>query len=202
MPNPDAMLVQTLQKYQQLTQKIERIRDDIGLIDEKKQKAAQPVSPVPFSRGSIITVEQQWQSAVPVPPTPRPLEHEVGDLEQQQKAVTVFQHTFPTSVYPSPATFIDKAPVQENPPSHSFSSSPSSPQFKVNSSHFRMPLSNVGLCTIIHGGHAQPPANDETDDDFQLLVSQIFEPSKEDGDSYSVLLSNELEEEFMNPICF
>jgi hypothetical protein len=219
MPNPDAMLVQTLRKYQQLTQKIARIRDNISLIDEKKQTATQPVSPAPVPLGSIITVGQHWQSAVPGPPSSRPLEHEVGDPEQQQNAVTVFQHTFPTSVYPSPVTFVDKAPAQENPPTHSLSSSPSSPQFKVplsnvglctiidgghapppanddmdddykvpvqenppshslssspSSPQFKVPLSNVGLCTIIHGGHAPPPANDEMDDDFQLLVSQIL----------------------------
>ena len=159
-----------------------------------------------FIRGSVSGLERIQRVEVRTSNSSkiRPPERRIRDLEQQQKAtVTVFQHTFPTSVYPSPMTFFDNVPVQENPPSHSFSSSPSSRQFKFNGSLLRMPLSNVGQGPIIPGGHLQPPANDEMIDDFQILVSQIFEPSKEDGDSYSViLLSNELEEEFMNPISF
>ena len=203
--NSNAMLVQALQKYQQLTQKIARIRDTIRLIDESKQKAAQPVSPASCQLGSLIgTVEQRWQPAVPMPSFLRPPEHEIRELEQQQKAkVTVFQHTLPPSVYPSPVTFVDNSPIQENQPYHSsFSSSPSSQQFKVNSTYPHAHLSNFGHGAIIHGGRVQPPTNDEIDDDFQLLVSQIFKPPEDDGDSYSVLLSNELEEEFMNPINF
>ena len=208
VPSSDPMLVQTLQKYNQITQKIARIHDKIRLIDEKKEKAAQLVPPTPFPQGIILrTVEQCWQSAVPTPPSSRPPEHEIWDLEQQQKAkVAVFQHTLPTPVNPSPVIFVDNAPVQENPPYLSFPSSPSSPQSMVNSSHLRELMSSVGKGTIIPGGHVQPPANDKMDDHFQLLVSQIFEPFDEsscDCDSCcSVMLSDDLEGGLMDPNSF
>ena len=176
-----ARLDKTLEEYHKITQKIARVNDKIRLIDEMKQKAAlQPVSAEPFSRGDIIrSVEQQQEVKVPS-----------------------LQQMLPTSVYPWPVTFVDNAPVWENPPYHSsFSSSPSSPQFDANSSNLHALLSNVGQ-GIIHGEHVQLPLSDGMDDDFHFFASQIFEPSKVDGDSNSVLLSNELEEEFMNPISF
>jgi hypothetical protein len=209
--DPDAMLAETRQKYHSITTQKNEHSDKIRLIiDEKNQNAAaQPVSPAPFPPGGIIgTVEQCRQPVAPMPPSSRPPEHEIRELvEQQQEAkVTLFQHRLPTSVYPSPVTFIDNAPVQENFAFHpSLSYLPLFPQLKLNSSHLRVFMSNVGEGPIVQGERFQPPQNDGIDNDFQLFASQFFESSQErpiDGDVGPSQLSDEVEKEFMNPICF
>ena len=51
-----------------------------------------------------------------MPPSSLLADHEIWDFDEQQKAkVNVFhQKLLNTSVYPSPVTFVDNAPVREN----------------------------------------------------------------------------------------
>jgi hypothetical protein len=204
MSGSDALLFRALQEKNQLltqkiarlrTQKIVRLRDKImsRLIDERIQNAARPMSPTPCPPGRIIRAEEQRrQSEALMSSSPLPPEHDSRDPKHQgNEGAPAFHVTAPAFVHPSPVAFADNAPVQENAPYHSFSSSSSWP------SRGCAPLSNVGQGTILHRRHIQPPApNYDADDEFKHLVSQIFEPSQDS------LSSNELEEEFVNTISF
>ncbi|KAL3816220.1 hypothetical protein ACHAXA_000743 [Cyclostephanos tholiformis] len=216
MPNYEAVLVQALKKYQQYTQNM-ALPPDRSRPVEKKLKVAVPMTPPPFPQGSLIrTAEQRHWSVVSMPPSSHPPENDSMDPEQQQQAKgTVYQHTLPTIFYTMAVPFADdassgfayNASVQANAHHKSFSSSSSWPQVKANSSHRRLPSSNVERNTFLSRRQVHQPSNDDTDDNFLLLVSQILDPSQDvscDGNSCSILglSSNDLEREFEDPISF
>ncbi|KAL3826874.1 hypothetical protein ACHAXA_000842 [Cyclostephanos tholiformis] len=216
MLNDDAVLVQALKIHQQHTQPMVLPPIKSRLV-EKKLKVAVPMTAPPFLRRSIIrTAEQPHRSAVSMLPFSHLPDNDSRDPEHQQKAeVTVFQHTLPTFVYTTPAPFAenacsdyaDNSSVQENAPHKSFSSSSSWPQVNANGSNLRVPSSYVGQGITLSGGQVHQSANDDTNDNFPLLASQILESSDDiscDGDLCSVLglSSNDLKEECMHPISF
>ncbi|KAL3816219.1 hypothetical protein ACHAXA_000742 [Cyclostephanos tholiformis] len=216
MPNHEAVLVQALKKYQQYTQNM-ALPPDRSRPVEKKQRVAVPMTPPPFPQGSLIrTAEQHHWSVVSMSPSSHPPKNDSMDPEQQQQAeVTFFQQMLPTFVFTMAGPFADdassgnayNASVQANAHHKSFPSSSSWPQVKANSSHRRLPSSNVERGTFLSGRQVHQPSNDDTDDNFPLLVSQILDQSQDvsfDGDLCSILglSSNDLEREFMDPISF
>jgi hypothetical protein len=106
MPDSEAMLVETLQKYHQVTtQEIERIRDEIRPIEGISSACVARSFSAEMNYQDCRTALAAGGTDAVILTSTRARDM---NLERQQKEkVTVIKHTLPTSDCPSPVTFVD-----------------------------------------------------------------------------------------------